>query len=242
MDRNELKTYITRVLLEKINTNPRVIGKLVKKQISFNGICREIVCEGTVDDANNFANENNLTFTGSFDSHFGGHYNDEMTSFEFHPNSEFYGYLMEMNMTSREQLLRISGKNNQILTEVNVRIVEELVECIFTDDIFVTERTNLVFDKINKQIKNKLYDKMQYNKLFEYLFNQVCIFKCDTKPTLNEVETEFALKLISNRYFSEIKNNLTNDKTTSILNTKSFKDGTAFENMQRIVSGQKRFL
>lgn len=242
MNRKELKTYVTQVLLEKINTTPNVVGKLLKKQISFNGIRREVVCEGTVDDANNFANENNLTFTGSFDSHFGGHYNDEMTSFEFHPNAEFYGHLMELNMTSREQLLRISGKNNQILTEVCVKNVEELVEYIFTDDVFITERTNLVFDKINKQIKNKLYDKTQFNKLFEYLFKQVCVFKCNTKPSLNEVETEFALKLISNRYFSDIKNNPTNDKTTSTIYTKSFKNGTAFENMQRIVSGQKRFL
>ena len=74
MNRNKLKTFVRKVLLEKLNTKPTVEGKLLKKTISFSGIQRESVCEGTVEDVNEFASTNNLKFTVSEDSYFGGHY------------------------------------------------------------------------------------------------------------------------------------------------------------------------
>ena len=46
MNKNELKKFVRKVLLEKLELTPRVQGKLVKKSIGFSGIIRECVCEG----------------------------------------------------------------------------------------------------------------------------------------------------------------------------------------------------
>ena len=66
MNKNELKKFVTKVLLEKLEQSPRVQGKLIKKTINFSGIKRDCVCEGTVVDANKYAIENNLTFKEDF--------------------------------------------------------------------------------------------------------------------------------------------------------------------------------
>ena len=38
MNRNDLKRFVRKILLEKLDTTPTVEGKLLKKTISFSGI------------------------------------------------------------------------------------------------------------------------------------------------------------------------------------------------------------
>ncbi len=242
MNKSELKKFVTKVLLEKLEQTPRVQGKLIKKTISFSGIHRDVVCEGTITDANNYAHENNLTFNLEEKSHFGGHFNNEMTSYEFHPNPEFYGEMMETSMSAREQLSRICGTNDQVLTEVDAQYTEKLVDFIYTNESFKINKTNLVFEQIETRIVNKLYDKTQYEKLFEYLVKQSCKECNEEQITLSEQNLEYATKILSTRFFSNIGKHeeVTEDKTEC--GKKSFKTGSAFENMQRIVSGHQMFL
>ena len=242
MNRNELKKFVTNVLLEKLEQKPLVQGVLVKKTLSFSGIQKEHVSEGSVIEANKYAADNNLTFTISEDSYFGGHFNDEMTSYEFHPNPEFYGELMETSMSAREQLSRICGTNDQILTEVDAQTVENIVDFICTNKTFTETKTNLVFERIESLVYNKLYDKTQFTKLFEYLIKQSCIHSTDSQIELSESEMEFATKLLSKRFFEKRLNeeSIVDDKTKC--GKKSFKTGSAFENMQRIKSGHQMFL
>ena len=243
MNRNKLKTFVRKVLLEKLNTKPTVEGKLLKKTISFSGIKRESVCEGTVEDVNEFASTNNLKFTMSEDSYFGGHYLDEMTSYEFQPNPEFYGEMMETSMSAREQLSRICGTNDQVLTEVDAQNTEKLVEFIYTNESFYKERTNLVFELIETKVENRLHDRTQFKKLFEYLVKQSCLLYTDDNIELSESELEYATNLISKRFFDNYASgNETEVEENTICGKKTFKTGSAFENMQRIVSGHNMFL
>ena len=154
MNRSELKKYVTKILLEKLNQSPSVQGKLVKKTLSYRGVVRECVVSGTIEDANAYATENSLSFSISEDSHFGGHYTDEMTSYEFQPNPEFYGEMMETSMSAREQLARICGTNDQVLTEVDVQNIDRMVEFICTDESFRNEKTNMVFELIDEKVQN----------------------------------------------------------------------------------------
>ena len=243
MNRNKLKTFVRKVLLEKLNTKPTVEGKLLKKTISFSGIQRECVCEGTVKDINEFASTNNLKFTISGDSYFGGHYLDEMTSYEFQPNPEFYGELMETSMSAREQLARICGTNDQVLAEVDVSNIENIVDFIFTNESFYEEKTNLVFEQIETQVNEKLYDKTQFTRLFEYLIKQSCDVFVEESIELTESEHTYAIQLISNRFFKN-RNTTTNEEIEpkTECGKKSFSTGSAFENMQRIQSGHQMFL
>ena len=166
---------------------------------------------------------------------------DEMTSYEFQPNPEFYGELMETNMTAREQLSRICGTNDQILTEVDVQNSENLVEFICTDESFCKDRTNLVFEKIQNEVKNKMYDKTQFTKLFEYLVKQAVTIK--EQQTISESESEYTTHLLSKRFFErELESPVQVEETKTQCGKKSFKTGSAFENMQRIVSGHQMFL
>jgi hypothetical protein len=242
MNRNELKKFVTKVLLEKLEQAPRVQGTLVKKTLSFSGIQKEHVSEGSVIDANQYALDNNLTFTLSEDSYFGGHFNDEMTSYEFHPNPEFYGELMETSMSAREQLSRICGTNDQILIEVDAQSVENLVDFICTNESFLSERTELVFERIETIVENKLYDKTQFTKLFEYLINHACTIYTEDQVELSESELDYATKLLSKRFFAKrlSEDDVVEDETKC--GKKSFKVGSAFENMQRIKSGHQMFL
>lgn len=243
MNRNDLKRFVRKVLLEKLDTKPTVEGKLLKKTISFSGIKRECVCEGTIDDANKFAVENNLDFTTTEDSYFGGHYLDEMTSYEFEPNPEFYGELMETSMSAREQLSRICGTNDQVLTEVDASNIESLVDFICTNEDFHADKTQLVFEQIETQIENKMYDKTQFRKLFEYLIEQSCKFVADDEIELTESEAEYATQLLSRRFFDNRKHSTEESaEPATHCGKKSFKSGNAFENMQRIVSGHQMFL
>jgi len=243
MNKSEIKTFVRRVLLEKLETTPKVEGRLLKKTLSLSGINREAVCEGNVTDINNYASEHNLKFTVSNDSYFGGHYIDEMTSYEFAPNFEFYGELMETSMTAREQLARICGTNDQVLNEIDVNNIESLVNFIFTNELFFNEKTNLVFERIENQVTNKMHDKTQFIKLFEYLVVQSCKVFVNESVELNESETEYAVSLLSKRFFKNLEN-LANENTESetLCGKKSFTKGSAFENMQRIVSGHNMFL
>ena len=241
MNRSNLKKFITKVLLEKVETSPSVQGKLVKKNVSFRGIERECVCEGTIEDANEYAVQNKLSFAFEANSYFGGHYLSEMTSYEFQPNPEFYGELMETNMSAREQLSRICGTNDKVLTEVDAQNAENIVEFVCTDESFREDRTNMVFEKIKNDIHDKMYDKTQFTKLFEYLVKQA--YSVSGIENLNESELEYTTKLLSQRFFEkEIESPSQVEETETKCGKKSFKTGNAFENMQRIVSGHQMFL
>ena len=166
-----------------------------------------------------------------------------MTSYEFEPNPEFYGELMETSMSAREQLSRICGTNDQVLTEVDVSNIESLVDFICTNEDFHADKTQLVFEQIETQIENKMYDKTQFRKLFEYLIEQSCKFVADDEIELTESEAEYATQLLSRRFFDNRKHS-TEESTepATQCGKKSFKSGNAFENMQRIVSGHQMFI
>ena len=244
MTKSELKKFVTTILLEKLTEHPVVNGKLVKKTLDFRGVVRECVVEGTVEDANEYASKNDLTFTNSSDSHFGGHFSDEMTSYEFQPNPEFYGEMMETTMSAREQLSRICGTNDQILTEVDANNIEKLINFIYTNESFREEKTNLVFEVIENKIGSKLYDKAQFKKLFEYLIKQAQLSISKDTQELSESELRYANELLNSRFFEnrefEVKESI--EESPTKCGKKSFKKGSAFENMQRIVSGHQMFL
>ena len=244
MTKHELKKFVTTILLEKLTEQPVVNGKLVKKTLNFHGVVRECVVEGTVGDANEYAVKNNLTFTNSSDSHFGGYYSDEMTSYEFEPNPEFYGEMMEATLSAREQLSRICGTNDQILTEVDTQNVETLINFILTNESFREEKTKLVFELIENKIVSKLYDKVQFKKLFEYLIKQANLINFENKSDLSESELKYANELLSAKFFENRKPKVeeSTEESPTKCGKKSFKTGSAFENMQRILSGHQMFL
>lgn len=236
MNKNELKKFVRKVLLERLNESPRVTGKLVKKTISFSGIARDVVCEGTIEDANKFAIENELEYKHESDSYFGGHYTNEMTSYEFHADPDFYGELMEANMSTREQLSRICGDGTHILTEVDAHNSEKLVDYIYESEDFKENFGDLVFEHINNIIENKLYDKTSFKGLFEYLVKQASIL------SETDVDLNYTTRVLSKRFFDNVVKEETTIKPQTKCGKKSFTSGTAFENMKRISTGHNMFL
>ena len=236
MDKNKLRKFVRRSLIEKLESPASVSGKLVKKTLGFSGIVRECVSEGTIEDANEYAIQNGLTFEISENSYFGGHFTNDMTSYEFQPNPEFYGELMETQMSAREQLSRICGTNDKILSEVDVSKIEKIVDFIFTNEEFKSNKTDLVCEYIRNNTQNKLYDKTKYKRMFEYLI------KSATTEEISESEFEYASSLVSAKMFEVKETSNVENTTETKCGKKSFKSGSAFENMQRIVSGHQMFL
>lgn len=242
MNRNKLKTFVTKILLEKLENLPSIQGSLIKKIITFRGIERTKVCEGTIADANEYANKNGLVFNEDDDSHFGGHYTGEVESYEFHPNPEFYGEMMETSLSAREQYARICGTNDQVLTEINKKLVDSLVEYIFTNEEFASSRTQLVSEQIKNSIIRKMYDKTQYVRLVEYLIKQASFVFTNNKFDLSEVDHAHAVEVITKKIFDNIKLKPSLESSIKKCGKKSFKEGSAIENMQRIMSGHQMFL
>tara|TARA_Y100000389_G_C17139181_1_gene354066 strand:+ start:15 stop:434 length:420 start_codon:yes stop_codon:yes gene_type:complete len=139
-------------------------------------------------------------------------------------------------MSAREQLSRICGTNDKILTEVDSSKVENLIEFIFTNEEFKSQRTDVVCEYVRNNISNKLYDKTQYKRMFEYLI------KTAITEELLESEFEYAVSLMSIKMFEGRLEVNTVTETEAKCGKKSFKTGSAFENMQRIVSGHQMFL
>ena len=123
MKRSELKEYVTRVLLEVAEYPCEIVGKFIKKTISFSGYDREVVCEGSITDANNWATESELNFVNSDESRFGGYYEDGLSVYEFYANPEYYGELMESDMSVKDKFARVSGHNDQVLEELDTEQV-----------------------------------------------------------------------------------------------------------------------
>lgn len=242
MNKNKLKTFVTKILLEKLENSPSIHGSLIKKRITFRGIERTKVCEGTIATANEYASENKLVFNEDSDSHFGGHYTGDVESYEFHPNSEFYGEMMETSLSTREQYARICGTNDQVLCEINKKLVDSLVEYIFTNEEFVDSRTQLVSEQIKKSINKKMYDRTQYSRLVEYLIKQASYVFTSNKFNLSEVDHSHAVEVITKKIFDNITSNPGVESPIKKCGKKSFREGSAIENMQRIKSGHQMFL
>tara|TARA_B100002019_G_scaffold291460_1_gene311684 strand:+ start:1127 stop:1828 length:702 start_codon:yes stop_codon:yes gene_type:complete len=205
MTKNKLKQMVRKVLLEKLVKQPEIHGKLIKKKLDFRGVQRECVVTGTISDINEYATKNNLKFIKSSDSFFGGYFLDEMTSYEFEPNPEFYGEMMETNMSAREQLSRICGTNDKVLTELNKSQIERLVSYIFKNESFYSEKTNLVFESITNCIENKLHDKTQFTSLFEYLVKQAILNETtESFNKLTDADLNYATNLLSTKFFNEL--------------------------------------
>ena len=148
-----------------------------------------------------------IIILNSDDSYFGGHFISEMTSYEFQPDPEFYGEIMETNMTAREQLARICGSNDQVLTEVDASNAENLVEFICSSEEFKSNYTDIVFENIkNESINNKLHDKSQFKKLFSYLIEQSIKLSTEDELNMSESEVNYATKVLSKRFFKEHTN------------------------------------
>jgi len=173
MNRSELKEHVFRVLLETLEYPCEVHGSLVKKSMGFSGYERESVCEGTVDDVNKFATEQNLSFVKSTDSHFGGYYEaDYNVIYEFIPNDEYYGEMMESEMSVSDSLARLNGDNDKILEELDSEQISEFIQSLMDNASFLENRVVPVFMNATTRIVEGMVDPKQINRLLEVIITQ----------------------------------------------------------------------
>jgi hypothetical protein len=191
MNRSELKEYVMQTLLEVVDYPGRIKGTLTKKTLGYMGVEKEFVCEGTIGDANQWAIDNKLTFVKSDKSTFGGHYDDGTSIYEFHPNPEYYGELMETDMAARDQLARISGTNDQILNETNSQVTQ-LVQHILTSETLAESRVAPIFSNITTRILEGLVDPTQTTRLLSFLVKEGVKSLLDDEIELSEEENKMA--------------------------------------------------
>jgi hypothetical protein len=191
MKRSELKEYVMQTLLEVVDYTGHIKGTLIKKCMGYMGVEKKFVCEGTVGDANQWATDNKLTFVKSDDSTFGGHYDDGTAIYEFQPNPEYYGELMEINMSARETLARISGINAQVLNEAPEQVTQ-LVQHILSDETLAETRVAPIFSNITKKILEGMVDPTQTTRLLSFLVKEGLKTLSDDEIELSEEENRLA--------------------------------------------------
>lgn len=225
MNRSELKSYVFKVLLESLDLPCETQGKLIKKSMGFSGIIKEVVCEGSVHDANKFAKDNSLQFLRTNECHFGGHYEAEHNViYEFIPNDEFYGNIIESEMSVSDALSRLNGENDKILEEVDSDQVTHFISLLFEDQNFYNKCILPLFVNINNRITEGLSDPVQIRQLLEIIVKQGCkeIFSEDV--TLSDKQVNFALcelncelKKYTSQISEENKKYTGNDKLREVL-------------------------
>tara|TARA_A100001037_G_scaffold67550_1_gene59999 strand:+ start:37090 stop:37818 length:729 start_codon:yes stop_codon:yes gene_type:complete len=173
MKRSELKDYIFQVLLEAMDCPYEVEGSLVQKTMGFSGYETRVVCEGTVGDANEFAREHNFSFVKSDDSHFGGYYEAEHnTIYEFIPSDEYYGELMEAEMSASDALARLNGDNDQILQELDNTQITNFIRSLMDNADFVESRVVPVFTNVATRVMEGMSDPKQVDRLLGVIITQ----------------------------------------------------------------------
>ena len=238
MKRSELKEYVTQVLLEVADYPCEIQGKLVKKSMGFSGYEREIVCEGTISDANEYATQSDLNFVNSTDSRFGGHYTDELSVYEFCANPEYYGELMESEMTSKESLSRLNGDNDQILEELDSEQVSLFINELMQNESFMETRVTPIFSNVSTKILEGMTDPKQINRFLETIVSEgiKCVFDGDLD--LSESESRFAIQQLRSELTSHIES--MTDVCESCVDSEG--KGILFKNYQAMITDQRHFL
>ena len=238
MKRSELKEYVTQVLLEVADYPCEIQGKLVRKSMGFSGYEREVVCEGTISDANKYATKSELNFVNSTDSRFGGHYTDELSVYEFCANPEYYGELMESEMTAQDSLARLVGENDQVLEELDSEQVSLFINELMQNESFVETRVIPVFSNISVKILEGMVDPKQINRFLETLISEgiKCVFGGDLE--LSESETRFATQQLRSELDSHI------ESMTEVCDSCADPEnkGILFKNYQKMISDHRHFL
>lgn len=237
-NRSELKEYVMQTLLEVVDYPGKVKGKLIKKALGYKGIQREVVSEGTVTEANEWATDNELTFVNSGDSDFGGHYEDGTAVYEFHPNPEYYGEMMETDMSAQETFARIIGQNDQILSEVDTPLIESLVNHIVTDETLCESRTRPIFANITKRISEGLIDPSTTTRLLNILIKEG-LKTFEGEAELSEKEQNLAIE----RLFTIMKTE-SGEESEEIVEDPDdpFAGSVLLKNYNRIISDNRTFL
>ena len=246
MKRSELKEYVMQTLLEVVDYPGKIQGKFIKRTMGYAGWERDSVCEGTIADATSWAVKNELNFVKSEDSNFGGHYDDGLSIYEFHPDPEYYGESMETNMSARESLSRLLGTNDQILAEVDESQITMLVQHILTDKTLAESRVIPIFTNISKRIVEGLVDPTQTQRLLTFLVKEGLKTLSEDEVELSEEENQLAVEQLY-AHLKEQVNEITDECVECVGESGSnkptpFARANVIKNYQRISPGAKLFL
>lgn len=246
MNRRELKEYVTQTLLEVVDYPGKVKGKFIKRTLGYSGYERDIVCEGTIAEAREWAIVNELNFVEDEDSKFGGHYDDGTAIYEFHPNPEYYGEMMETNMSARESLSRILGTNDKILAEVDESQITQLVQHILSDETLAESRVAPIFTNISRKILEGIVDPTQIHRLLTFLVKEGLKTLSTDLIEISENENKLAVEQLFAHFKNQIRE-ITEERVECKRDPGSnkptpFSRTSALMNYKRISGGAKLFL
>jgi hypothetical protein len=173
MNRRQIKNFVRQTLLEVVNYPCEVEVKLLSNKMWYGGVERDVVFEGTVDDANSFASEKGFTYNTSTDSFGGGYYGcSDGFIYEFHPSPEFYGEMMEADSTASQTLRRISGLSDRVLSEMDESLVTKLTEFIAKDRELYEGRVVSILNNLKERRSIGLFDERNAIRLWGVLVKE----------------------------------------------------------------------
>jgi len=176
MNREQLKNKIRTILLENCMFDNKVTGKLIKKHLGFSGYVHETILEGTISDANEYCRSHKFEFTSQSkqDSHFGGYYINDNAIYEFKPDADFYGELMEVSASAQESLQRITLGKKKILSEIDSTKLNNIKEFLQKDKNLNENYITPIRENFKSKIKTELIDPTQLKRFSKVILEKIC--------------------------------------------------------------------
>jgi hypothetical protein len=158
--------------------------------------------------------------------------------YEFCANPEYYGELMESEMSSKESLSRLNGDNDQILEELDSEQVSLFIKELMQNESFRETRVAPIFSNVSTKILEGMTDPKQINRFLETVVSEgiKCVFDGDLD--LSESESRFAIQQLRSELTSHI------ESLTDVCESTADSDGKGilFKNYQSMISDQRHFL
>lgn len=188
MNRRQIKNFVRQTLLEVVDYPCEVQGKLLSKKIGYGGIERDVVFEGTVDQANAFAAEQGFVYNNSDGSYGGGYFEDsDGMVYEFHPSPEFYGEMMEVDSPAAQTLKRISGLSDRVLSEVDETLVTKLTDFIAKDEELYEGHIVPILNNLTERRTRGLFDERNAIRLWGVLITEAIRKYSDDLGDITEI-------------------------------------------------------
>lgn len=225
MKKQQIKNLIQRHLLETLSFEDNVFGNLTKKSLGFSGyVVENVLTNCLLSDVNRYAKENNLLFTPCSESRFGGHFKSELEVYEFFPNPEFYGDIMEHTMNVSDSFNRISGRNDKILNSINEQLVSESADTIISCEDVNNNTIIPILENLKRKRETEMFDPSLFTK-----FAKVIVRDATNKNVnLNELKQEEVnqVEVILVKFLTE--------KTSSNIKSFDYDDQSLLKNYNKL--------
>jgi len=188
MTKSELREFIIECVLSEYRPISTATGSLVEQKLSMRGVDKNVVFEGNIHAAHEYAISEGYNFIQD-DSEFGGHYEGKTgIVYEFVGSTDYYAELAP-KMTLKESFARLQGNAPKVMLEYNAPLVRKLFEFITTDEC-MEHIVGVVNSSFRLCTETELTTPRMIKEMWKPVIHNACIKmkECACKTVSEDIE------------------------------------------------------